>query len=477
VIENVPHMVFVKGAERLEFVRFNRAGEELLGMSRDELIGKNDYDFFPAQEAEFFQAKDRETLASSTVVDIAEEPLQTRSGVRLLHTKKVPILDEDGKPRYLLGISEDITDRKAADEARARLAAIVESSEDAIVGRTLDGVITSWNRGAERIYGYSADEMVGQPAGALFPSDRANEDEYITCRVIAGERVANYETVRQRKGGQEIDVSVTVSPVRSAGGEIIGASQLSRDISELKRMQEELLHAKGSLEAANRELEAFSYSVAHDLRSPLRSIDGFSQALLEDCADQLDEDGRKYLRFVRESAQLMAQLIDDILTLSRVTRSEFQREEVDMTALAGAAVARLERRESGRRVEVAIQEGLTAVGDPALLTVVFDNLIGNAWKFTGKRDRARVEFGAEPRAGEQVFFVRDNGAGFDMAYVGKLFGVFQRLHAAHEFEGTGVGLATVQRIIHRHGGRVWAEGEVGAGATFYFTLGERKPGT
>ncbi len=474
VIENIPHMVFVKDAERLAFVRFNRAGEELLGVPRADLLGKNDYDFFPREEAEFFQAKDRETLARSALVDVPEEAIQTARGQRLLRTKKVPIIDQSGAPRFLLGISEDITERRASDEARARLAAIVEGSDDAIIGRTLNGIVTSWNMGAERLLGYSAEEMVGQPIAVLLAADRKDEEAHVTERILKGERIASYETSRRRKDGQEIEVSVSISPVRNAFGDIIGCSKIARDITELRRMQRELVRAKETAEAASRELESFSYSVAHDLRAPLRSIDGFSHALLEDCGDKLDEDGRKYLKIVRESAQLMAQLIDDILTLSRVTRSELGRESVDLSALARAAYTRLERGEPGRRVEVVIQEGLVGDGDPRLLAVVFDNLLGNAWKFTGKRDCARIELGAIPNDGTPAYFVRDNGAGFDMTYANKLFGVFQRLHAAHEFEGTGVGLATVQRIVHRHGGRVWAEGKVGAGATFYFTLGERE---
>ncbi|HSN69083.1 MAG TPA: PAS domain S-box protein, partial [Thermoanaerobaculia bacterium] len=473
IIENIPNMVFVKEAERLAFVRFNRAGEDLLGVSRAELLGRTDYDFFPEAQADYFQARDREALVGATLVDIPEEPIQTRMGRRLLHTKKVPIADEGGTPRYLLGISEDITDRRAGEEARARLAEIVHDSEDAIIGRTLDGTVTSWNRSAERMFGFSAEEMIGQPLAVLFPAHRRDEEAQISARMLKGERITNFETVRRRKDGREVDVSITLSPIRDSSGKLIGVSKIARDVTELKRIHRELLRAKETAEAANRELESFSYSVAHDLRAPLRSIDGFSQALLEDCGDRLDEDGRKYLRFVRESAQLMAQLIDDILTLSRVTRSELSRETVDLSALARAAHTRLERSEPGRDVEVVIQEGLVGDGDPRLLAVVFDNLLGNAWKFTAKRNRARIEFGATSNDGLPTYFVRDNGAGFDMTYAGKLFGVFQRLHAAHEFEGTGVGLATVQRIIHRHGGRVWAEGEVEAGATFYFTLGER----
>jgi DNA-binding response OmpR family regulator len=224
------------------------------------------------------------------------------------------------------------------------------------------------------------------------------------------------------------------------------------------------------LEAKNAELDAFSYSVAHDLRSPLRSLDGFSLALLEDYGQSLDEQGCQYLRYIRESAQQMAALIDALLELSRVTRSELRRERVDLTAIARSICARLQQSAPERRVEFVVAGGLEAVGDVRLLTIALENLIGNAWKYTSRRAGARIEVGAEAVGGEAAFFVRDNGAGFDMAFAAKLFGVFQRLHSAREYEGTGIGLATVQRIVRRHGGKVWGTGEIGRGATFHFTV-------
>ena len=223
------------------------------------------------------------------------------------------------------------------------------------------------------------------------------------------------------------------------------------------------------LEGANKELEAFSYSVSHDLRAPLRSIDGFSQALLEDYAERLDGDGRGHLQRVCAATQRMGQLIDDMLNLSRVTRVEMRRERVDLSTMARAVAADLRQAQPDRSVELAVADGLAVEADARLMRVVLENLLGNAWKFTSKRADARVELGSSGSNGSTVFFVRDNGAGFDMAYAGKLFGAFQRLHGMTEFAGTGVGLATVQRIVRRHGGRVWAEGEVGRGATVYFT--------
>jgi light-regulated signal transduction histidine kinase (bacteriophytochrome) len=241
--------------------------------------------------------------------------------------------------------------------------------------------------------------------------------------------------------------------------------------ARLTALNETLQQAKAATDAANRELEAFSYSVAHDLRAPLRSIDGFSQALLDDYGDKLDAEGQLHLQYVRESAQQMAQLIDGLLTLSRVTRSELRREPVDLTVLAQAVVRQLRQAEPDRQVEVVVADGLAVVGDARLFKVVLENLIGNAWKFTSKLSGARIEVGVRAEGESPTFFIRDNGAGFDMTYAAKLFGVFQRLHSTTEFEGTGIGLATVHRIVSRHGGRVWAEGAVDRGATFFFTLG------
>jgi two-component system sensor histidine kinase/response regulator len=228
------------------------------------------------------------------------------------------------------------------------------------------------------------------------------------------------------------------------------------------------------LEHKNRELESFSYAVSHDLRAPLRRIDSFSRAVLESQGDRLDEAGRKFLGRVREASQHMSQLIDDVLYLSRVTRSDLRDQEVDLSALAGLILTRLQDSEPDRRVEVRVRPAVVVNGDGQLLKIALENLLENAWKFTGKVAEGRIEFGVTQVSGEPTYFIRDNGAGFDMTYASRLFGPFQRLHAPDEFPGSGIGLATVQRIIHRHGGRVWAEGLVGQGATFQFTLGRAR---
>jgi light-regulated signal transduction histidine kinase (bacteriophytochrome) len=242
--------------------------------------------------------------------------------------------------------------------------------------------------------------------------------------------------------------------------------------AQLQGLNESLRRQVEQTENVNRELESFSYSVSHDLRAPLRAIDGFSQLLLARSAEQLDATGRRYLEYVRQATGQMAQLIDDLINLARVTRQPMQRHDVDLTLLARSISDRLHTEQPGRAVTFSIQPDVHAKGDLRLLSVLLENLLGNAWKFTSKRADARIEFGSERKLGVTVYHVRDNGAGFDMAYAAKLFVAFSRLHPVEEFEGTGIGLATVQRIVHRHGGQIWALGQVNGGASFYFTLDE-----
>jgi light-regulated signal transduction histidine kinase (bacteriophytochrome) len=266
-----------------------------------------------------------------------------------------------------------------------------------------------------------------------------------------------------------------------ADGKCFGRVWHFRDITEQKRIETALAAANSELDrrvaertaellVSNQELESFAYAVSHDLRAPLRGIDGWSQAVLEDCGPQLDERGRTYLATVRSETHRMAELIDGLLELSRVTRATMKRETVDLTAMAQELEASLRASQPERAVDSVIAPGMVAEGDAVLLRAVLQNLLANAWKFTGKRPRARIEVGCTSEPGRTVYHVRDDGAGFDMRYAGKLFAPFQRLHSFEEFTGTGIGLATVQRIIHRHGGKVWATAEVDQGATFYFTL-------
>ena len=395
-------------------------------------------------------------------------------------TTIVPFLNDSGKPRQYLAIRADITERKLAAEAQARLAAIVRSSDDAIIGKTLQGTITSWNRGAEKIFGYGEAEVLGQPLRLLIPPERAAEEPDILARIARGESVEHFETVRVRKDGGRIDVSVTISPLRDSEGRITGASKIARDITSHKQAEEKIRRLNTELEqrvsertaelkAANRELEAFSYSVSHDLRAPLRHITGFVQLLRKDSGAQLPATSRHYLEVIDGATIKMATLIDDLLTFSRVGRVALQTTVFELEPLVREVVAEFAAETRQRQVEWRLGALPLVRADRALLRRVRLNLIGNAVKFSAPRTPAVIEIGARTDAGT-VVFVRDNGVGFDPQYAHKLFGVFQRLHSQAEFEGTGIGLANVQQIIHRHGGEVRAEGALDAGATFSFSL-------
>jgi light-regulated signal transduction histidine kinase (bacteriophytochrome) len=263
---------------------------------------------------------------------------------------------------------------------------------------------------------------------------------------------------------------VSTTPIFDNQGKFIGSTHVARDITERKLAEEALKQRTLELEASNKELEAFSYTVSHDLRAPLRSMDGYSQALLEEYAGQLDQQGRKWLKRIRASSQMMAQLIDDILGLSRVVRAELQIQTVNLSEIAGSVIKELQAACPERQVEFVITPDIKTQGDLNLLRILMSNLLGNAFKFTSRCSGARIEFGAAEIDNRLYYFVRDNGAGFDMKYADKLFKPFQRLHSVEEFPGTGIGLATVQRIILRHGGEIKAESRPGRGATFYFSL-------
>jgi PAS domain S-box-containing protein len=342
ILENIPNMIFVKDAAELRFVKFNPAGEELLGYSREELIGKNDYDFFPEKQADFFTAKDRAVLLSGKLLDIAEEPIQTlRLGERWLHTKKIPIPAQNGHPGYLLGISEDITDKKKQED---------------------------------------------------------------------------------------------------------------------------------SIRELNQELEAFSYSVSHDLRAPLRAVNGYVQILEEDHAGSLNEEVMRLIRIIKYNAGKMETLINDLLSFSRLGRKELLRSDIDMNELVEGVLREINRAEPNHKAQIKIGTLLPVKADYGLIHQVMFNLISNAVKYSSKKEHPEIEITSRKEGSDILFDVKDNGAGFNMKYVGKLFGVFQRLHRSEEFDGTGVGLAIVKRIVNRHGGGVAAVGEIEHGATFSFSL-------
>lgn len=512
-----------------------------------------------------------------------------------------------GTPLRMTGCHIDITDHKCAEVASLRLAAIVESSDDAIIGKDLNNIITSWNKGAEKVFGYRANEMVGASIMRIVPPDQQEHESQFLAKTMRCEPIEHLETKRQTREGRLIDVSIVTSPIKDTEGRLIGISKVMRDITEKREtdrfllaselryrrlfesaqdgilildaetgivddvnpalmtllgcsheqlmgksawelgffkdvvanenkfaelrekeyvryenmpletasglridvefisnvylvngakviqcnirdvtarkraeeavkqlnadLEQRVMERTSELENANKELESFSFSVSHDLRAPLRAVDGFSQALLDDFGPQLPAEALRYVLTIREGARRMGKLIDDLLTFSRLGRAPLEKENVNTGNLVLSALSELKSQQEGRNINLLIGDLPPCNGDPSLLKQVWLNLLSNALKYTRKLDAVVVEIGCNATAESDVFFVRDNGTGFDMRYAGKLFGVFQRLHRAEDFEGTGVGLAIVQQIITRHGGRVWADAAPDRGATFYFTLG------
>jgi PAS domain S-box-containing protein len=374
------------------------------------------------------------------------------------------------------------------ETASLLLASIVSSADDAIVSKTLEGTITSWNPAAEAIFGYSADEIVGRPIYVIIPPELAGEEVEILRRIGRGERIAHFETERLRKNGSRVQVSVTISPLIK-DGRVIGASKIARNITERKSMERDLADARAGLakysqelectvvrrtaelNTANAELEAFAYTAAHDLRGPLRRMRTVLRILAE---DELGIEKRSLVSRLTESAERMSELLEALLNLSRIGKQDLQREEVSLDDLIKRAVSELSPEAEGRQVKWQIGPLPIVSCDPPMMQQALINLVNNALKYTKLQTSALIEIGQMQIGDENVIFVRDNGIGFKMEQADKLFTPFHRLHPERQFSGTGVGLATVDRIIRRHGGRVWAESKPNEGATFYFTI--PKPG-
>jgi len=456
---------------------WNAGAQHIKGYTESEILGQHFSRFYTPEDVAAGRP-DAALQAAAAHGQFAEEAWRVRKdGSRFWADVLInAVRDDRGALVGFAKVTRDLTERKRAEQAlrasEERFRILAVTANDAILSADSHGNITYFNPGAERIFGYAAEEVSGRPLTTLMPerfeeAHRAGLARYLATREarVIGRTV---ELAGRRKDGTEFPLELSLAAWNQ--GAEVAFTAIIRDITSRKEGEERLRSYATQLEAANKELEAFSYSVSHDLRAPLRSLDGFSQALLEDYHDRLDDTGRDFLQRVRAASQRMGTLIDDLLSLSRVTRGDLQVEKVDLSALATALAAELQRSDPQRDVRFAIAPDLVARGDPGLMRLVLQNLLGNAWKFTGKRSPAHVEVGSMAHDGGRAFFVQDDGAGFDMAYAAKLFGAFQRLHASDEFPGSGIGLATVQRIIHRHGGQVWAEGTPGRGATFYFTL-------
>ncbi len=462
--------------------RFNHAFERLTGLSADEVIGRQLDILFPENEREESMGYIRRALAGERW-EVVEIPILRKDGtVRTVLWNSATLYGEDGKTAIAtIAQGQDITERKQAEEelqeTQNYLNNLLNYANAPIIVWDPSFCITRFNHAFERLTELSADQVIGRQLDSLFPESEREESMGYIRRALAGERWEAVEIPILRKDGTVRTVLWNSATLYGADGKTVATIAQGQDITERKQAEEEvmrlnraLVERAAELEAANKELEAFSYSVSHDLREPLRTIDGFSRILQKDYADKFDAEGQRFINIIRGGTNKMAQLISDLLAFSRIGRKEMQLLEIDMGGLAEAVSAELRSAVPERKLRFNFKSLPSAQGDPAMIRQVWANLLSNAIKFTRKKRLAVIEVGGLAQDGDNIYYVKDNGVGFEPQYKDKLFRIFQRLHTEEEFEGTGVGLAIIQRIIHRHGGRVWAESRVGRGATFYFTL-------
>ncbi len=489
ILDNSFAIIYLKDAQG-RYLLVNRRYETLFHRERNTVLGKTDHDIFPKLMADAFQANDGRALKSRDAVTI-EEIVPQDDGLHTYVSVKFPLLDAFGEPYGVCGISTDITERKRAESqlrtshealefANHRLRGIIEGTHDRIAALDTRYCFLTFNSAYREAFrrDFGKDIEIGMRLSdplAHLP-DEQEEQLVVWARALKGE----FFTISRamKSGGELRHFEITFSPIRDEHGELLGAAQHIRDITERQRAENErtrLLAEVASrnalLESANKELEAFSYSVSHDLRAPLRHIDGFAGLLQRTSTAKLDAKEQRYLTLITESAKRMGRLIDDLLDFSRMGRAEMRHDTVDMNSLVQAALRDLEPDTQGRVIEWRVGPLPVVHGDASLLRQVWANLLSNSVKYSRPRPKAIIEIGCQlDHAEETRFFVHDNGVGFEMKYAEHLFGVFQRLHRPEEFEGTGIGLANVRRIIARHGGRTWAEGQPDAGATVWFTL-------
>ncbi len=478
--------IYLFDAASLQFIQVSHGALYNLGYSQQEIEQMTPVDIKPDYDRAQFQQMLTPLLSGDQKQLVFETRHQRKNGstypveVRLQYTRG------DTFPAFL-AIILDLTERKKTEAelqqhrqhleqlvdqrtAEIRLQArIIDQTHDSVITVDMDGKITSWNGGAERMFHYPAQTMLGKPIASVYPP---GSEDFLQNQVVAPTLESGLHEIEvrlQRADGSIFPGHLSLSMLYDEQQQPVGIAGYTIDLSEIKKREQQLETLQRQLQESNKELEAFSYSVSHDLRAPLRSIDGFSLAIVEDYADKLDESGKDYLQRVRKAAQKMGQLIDDLLELSRVNRMNIEKQTLSLNELAHKSFDLLVSGDPQRQIELVMEDDMQIEGDPRLCGILMDNLIGNAWKFTAGQENARITIKSLPDK-PQLFYIKDNGVGFDMRHADKLFGAFQRLHQQKEFPGTGVGLATVQRIVHRHGGRIWAESAPDEGATFFFTL-------
>lgn len=476
-------LVGIVSVRQRNIVVCNRRFEEMFGFAPEEMIGRTTEALFPSVAVyEEISRATYATLARGETYSF-ELNLCRKDGSKFWARVSARAIDQQAPEDGCIWVYTDESERKdaldSALEQQAFSDALVSSLPGVFFLADEEEKILRWNTNLEKELGYRRRKFVHLAASELIAAEGHRQWQELVDTTLTTGQPASAEFLLLPEGGEAIPYFLTVTAIEAHERHMLIVVGI--DISARRQAEDEVLRLNESLEqrvrdrtaeltAANRELESFSYSVSHDLSSPLRGIDGFARILEEDYQAALDDDGRHYLQRIRAATQRMQRLIDDMLSLARVTRNELAIAELDLSALANRICVELRESEPERKVETLVRPGMEVAGDANLLSVALGNLLRNAWKFTGRHPTARIEFDTQQQNGETVYFVRDDGAGFDMRYAAKLFREFQRMHRQQDFEGSGIGLAIASRIIQRHGGRIWAEGAPGRGATFYFTL-------
>jgi two-component system, chemotaxis family, sensor kinase Cph1 len=461
IVETTPECVKVVAPDGT-LLFMNAPGLRMVGASSaQDVTGGNVYDLIAPEDRDRFR-EFNERICQGEKASLEFDIVGLQGTRCQMETHAAPLRHVDGTI-VQLAITRNVTDRKHAERAALLLSAIVDSSDDAIISKDLNGVITSWNKSAERIFGYTAAEAIGQSVTILIPVDRLDEEPNILARLRNGERVDHFETVRQRKDGTLLDISLTISPVKNAPGTIIGASKIARDISDRKRVDDELRRT-------NQDLEQFAFSASHDLQEPLRGIKLYSELLTKMYSDRLDNQALEFLGYMRSGAKRLEMLVRDLLSYTQLTKFEKALGPCDATEALTLALANLAGliEETGAQVTAGPLPTLRVHGTH--LQQLFQNLIGNAIKYRQPDRPPTVHVTSERQQGGWIFAVSDNGIGIAPEYRENIFGLFKRLHNSDEYSGTGIGLAICKRIVDRYQGRIWVESEPGCGSDFRFTL-------
>lgn len=478
IIDIIPDQIFARDRE-CRFILNNISDAKMMGVSDPQsLEGMSDEDFYPPDLAARYQEDDRQVMSSGQAMINREEPLRSADGQEhWLLTTKVPLFDERGEVIGVAGISRDITERKLAEKilieameenraSREFLQNILDTSPSYISWKDHELRYLGCNQATAKLFGLDHPEkIIGKSDKDFHFSVEQIESNALADRRIMESGLAEYHILENGRDAKDnlVWFDTNKIPLRNTTGDVIGILIFKEDITIQKTVEEQL-------QQLNMELESFSYSVSHDLRNPLRHINSYSQIILEEYADRLDAKGKEYFSRILTASQQMSQLIENILRLSRINQSSLQLSQIDLCSIFREIVTNLRNDQPDRDIEILLPEKMIVNADEPLMTIAMDNLIRNAWKYTGKTQNARIELGSFEQDKKRVIFIRDNGVGFEMSNIEKLFIPFQRLHTDQEFIGTGIGLAMVKRIVHRHGGTIWAEGEVGQGAIFYFSL-------